>query len=286
MLSQVVLSFQLPFAIVPLVLFTSDAGRMGEFANALWLKILAWACAAVVLGLNIALIVMQMNEWAETTTTNGHSAWWVYGTLGPVTVALLGFLGWITLYPLLVKREEAQLPTPALELGKVSYQHIGVAVEFSAMDAAVLERAAALARSDRAQLILIHVVEGPVAAFYGAETDDKESRSDRRQMTESDRASPAAKGLNVQECSATATRLEELVRIASEKQLDLLVMGTHGHRLLADLALGQTVAPLLHQLAIPILVVPNVARDSSTAIRKVSGIDSGLRRPAGPLPQF
>ena len=183
-LSQVVLSFQLPFAIVPLVLFTSDGGRIIEFSNSLWLKNLAWACAAVVLGLNIALIVMQMNEWAETTTTNGHSAWWVYGTLGPVTVALLGFLGWITLYPLLVKREEAQLPAPAPELGKVSYQRIGVAVEFSAMDTAVLERAAALARSDHAQLILIHVVEGPVAAFYGAETDDKESRSDRRQMTD------------------------------------------------------------------------------------------------------
>ena len=46
-------------------------------------------------------------------------------------------------------------------------------------------------------------------------------------------------------------------------------MGTHGHRLLADLALGQTVAPVLHRLAIPILVVPNTARDSSMAIRKV-----------------
>jgi nucleotide-binding universal stress UspA family protein len=46
-------------------------------------------------------------------------------------------------------------------------------------------------------------------------------------------------------------------------------MGTHGHRLLADLALGQTVAPLLHQLAIPVLVVPNAARESSTDIRKI-----------------
>ena len=59
----------------------------------------------------------------------------------------------------------------------------------------------------------------------------------------------------------------ELARIAADKQLDLLVMGTHGHRLLADLALGQTVAPLLHELAIPILVVPSAARSSSTALR-------------------
>ena len=54
-LSQVVLSFQLPFAIVPLVLFTSDVRRMGTFVSASWLKILAWICAIVVLGLNIAV---------------------------------------------------------------------------------------------------------------------------------------------------------------------------------------------------------------------------------------
>ncbi len=49
---------------------------------------------------------------------------------------------------------------------------------------------------------------------------------------------------------------DELVRIARERKLDFLVLGTHGHRFFADLALGQTVSPVLHRLQIPILVVP------------------------------
>lgn len=55
-LSQVVLSLQLPFAVVPLVSFTSDRKQMGALANALWLKIAAWVIAATVIGLNATLL--------------------------------------------------------------------------------------------------------------------------------------------------------------------------------------------------------------------------------------
>jgi manganese transport protein len=255
-LSQVVLSFQLPFAIVPLVLFTSDARRMGAFVNRPWLKVLAWTCGGVVLGLNVALIVMSGQEWAEKVATAGYSEWWVYGTLGPVTLGLLGFLGWITLYPLALRHEEARPPMTAPSLGHVRYERIGVAVEFSDRDVSVLERAAALAHADKASLILIHVVEGAGASYYGAATDDQESRSDRRQMADLVEHL-RREGLNVQGVLGYGNPVEELARVAADKRLDLLVMGTHGHRFLADLALGQTVAPLLHQLAIPILVVPS-----------------------------
>lgn len=54
--SQVVLSLALPFAVIPLVLFTSDKKKMGEFANKLPVKILAWVCTAVIVLLNIFLI--------------------------------------------------------------------------------------------------------------------------------------------------------------------------------------------------------------------------------------
>src|SRR5207237_4162352 len=64
-LSQVILSFQLPFAIVPLVQFTGDRRRMGEFASGAVLKALAWACVAAVVALNVVLIYLQTEEWAE-----------------------------------------------------------------------------------------------------------------------------------------------------------------------------------------------------------------------------
>ncbi|MEJ7576664.1 MAG: Nramp family divalent metal transporter [Pyrinomonadaceae bacterium] len=55
--SQVVLSMQLSFAVFPLVMFTSDKTKMGEFVNPLWRKILAWAVAVVIASLNVWLLV-------------------------------------------------------------------------------------------------------------------------------------------------------------------------------------------------------------------------------------
>ena len=55
--SQVVLSLQLPFAVIPLVLFTSDKAKMGALASPLWLKAAAWACAVLIVGLNTKLLL-------------------------------------------------------------------------------------------------------------------------------------------------------------------------------------------------------------------------------------
>jgi len=250
--SQVVLSFQLPFAIVPLVQATSDVQRMGSFASRGWLKSLAWICAGVVVALNGVLIYLQMNEWAG----QAGNANWVYGTIGPLAVLMAAFLGWITLYPFFARREELPRPPLAPELPAVAFGRIGVAVELEGTDDAVLAQAAALARAHGAVLVALHVVEGTAAALLGAEADDQESRSDRRRMRElvehlrSD-------GLEARGVLGYGNPPDELSRIARQEHLDLLVMGTHGHRFLADLALGQTVSPLLHRLRIPILVVPN-----------------------------
>ncbi|ANY70305.1 divalent metal cation transporter [Paenibacillus sp. BIHB 4019] len=55
--SQVVLSLQLPFAIIPLVLFTSSRTKMGVFANKPWVKVLAWLCVGVITALNLFLVL-------------------------------------------------------------------------------------------------------------------------------------------------------------------------------------------------------------------------------------
>ncbi len=62
-LSQVILSLQLSFAVVPLVQFTSEKGKMGEFANRPWLRHLAWTIAVVIIALNAWLLVLAGTEW-------------------------------------------------------------------------------------------------------------------------------------------------------------------------------------------------------------------------------
>jgi len=61
--SQVVLSLQLSFAVFPLVMFTSDRAKMGEFANPMWLKALAYMVAVVIAALNAWLLVQTVRGW-------------------------------------------------------------------------------------------------------------------------------------------------------------------------------------------------------------------------------
>jgi manganese transport protein len=63
--SQVILSLQLSFAVVPLVMFTSDRHLMGEFVNPRWLKCLAWITAAVIAILNAYFLVMMFRDWVK-----------------------------------------------------------------------------------------------------------------------------------------------------------------------------------------------------------------------------
>jgi len=62
-LSQVILSLQLSFAVIPLVIFTSDRRKMGTFVSPRWLQALAWACAALIALLNLKLLADQFLGW-------------------------------------------------------------------------------------------------------------------------------------------------------------------------------------------------------------------------------
>src|SRR5438876_7618600 len=61
--SQVILSMQLSFAVIPLVLFTSSRAKMGQFVNPLWVKILAWLTAGIIVLLNVKYLFDRLLEW-------------------------------------------------------------------------------------------------------------------------------------------------------------------------------------------------------------------------------
>jgi manganese transport protein len=63
-LSQVILSLQLPFAVFPLVAFTSDRAKMGAFVSPAWVKLLAWI---------VALVIAALNAWLLFQTFTGGS---------------------------------------------------------------------------------------------------------------------------------------------------------------------------------------------------------------------
>src|ERR1700712_1427047 len=84
-LSQVVLSLQLGFAVIPLIHFTSNRKRMGKFAISLKTKLLAWASAIIIVGLNAKLVWQQLGDWIVAYPS---AAIWIYIFVTPVVIGV------------------------------------------------------------------------------------------------------------------------------------------------------------------------------------------------------
>src|SRR5215510_143669 len=95
-LSQVVLSLQLPFAIIPLIHSVSDKRRMGAFSIGRRIQALAWLVAGVILALNIKLVLDQIATWVSNA---GANAWKAQITTIPVTVYMGLLLLYVTFHP-------------------------------------------------------------------------------------------------------------------------------------------------------------------------------------------
>ncbi|MEK6755379.1 MAG: Nramp family divalent metal transporter, partial [Bacteroidota bacterium] len=143
-LSQVVLSLQLPFAVIPLIRFTSDKSLMGSFANRWWVKILAWVAAAVIIGLNTSLLVNQISEWIQGA---GSSAIWLWITIVPFAICCGLLLVYISLpKSWLFWKKPAPVMPERIELVPQSYSKIGVAIDYGMLTAKVLSHAQMLAK--------------------------------------------------------------------------------------------------------------------------------------------
>ena len=105
-LSQVILSLQLSFAVIPLIHFTSNRLNMGEFATPWWGKILAWLTASIIVALNGKLVFDQIGEWVALAADSGAmvgplpASWAVGASLYGLAAAVLALLAWVTLKPL------------------------------------------------------------------------------------------------------------------------------------------------------------------------------------------
>src|SRR6202012_3127487 len=74
-LSQVVLSLQLGFAVIPLIHFVSDRKKMGEFTIGFWVKLFAWGSAILIIGLNVQLVIQQLQDWMNGSP---DTRFWIY----------------------------------------------------------------------------------------------------------------------------------------------------------------------------------------------------------------
>jgi manganese transport protein len=258
-LSQVVLSMQLPFAVIPLLHFTSDRQRMGTFANPGWVRALGWVAAAIIVTLNLRLAVQTVAGWLAAA-----GAWrWVVQVLVVVFgAALAGLLVWVTFEPWLPARlrqlgRAAAPPLPVeLEPRTPSYRTILVPLDHTEMDREVVSLAAGLAREHGGRLYLFHVEEDVTSQVYGELSETAEVEAGRQYLEEIAQAL-REQGVDAQAvlCHSRDPR-REIVRFARQTRPDLVVMGAHGHKWFQDLVFGDTIDAVRHALGVPVLIVP------------------------------
>jgi len=185
-LSQVILSLQLPFAVIPLIHFTSDRRRMGSFANTPWVKTVAWAIAAVIVGLNLRLAWVTVMEWLDAA---GPYRPLLMVTVVPVLIGLLLLLLWITFQPWIPRlhRRPEEVPAPALAAGEVEppvYRSILVPLDHSERDRAAIAHAVAMAKQHDAKVYLMHVEEDVTSQVYGSMASTAEVEAGERYLDE------------------------------------------------------------------------------------------------------
>ncbi|HEY6393238.1 MAG TPA: divalent metal cation transporter, partial [Bryobacteraceae bacterium] len=259
LLSQVILNMQLPFAVIPLIQFTNSRHRMGNFANRLWVQILAWSAAVLILVLDIWLVVLSIGEWLKDA---GPNRGWLELLLMPVGIALLLLLMWIIFQPVLPawlrKFGRAPLDLPkavAANLPSPLYQKILVPLDHTERDREAIAHATAMAKQHHATLYLLHVEEGVTSQVYGplASTAEVEAGGEYlRGIADELRKQQVAVEMVVRHARNPTNAI---VRYAQELQPDLVVMGAHGHKGLKDIIFGTTINAVRHKLKAPLLVV-------------------------------
>jgi manganese transport protein len=253
-LSQVVLSVQLGFAVIPLIHFVSDRRTMGQFTASPLIRFLAWLVAILLLYLNVKLVVEELAPWLAQPGN-----WGIKALILAAAAAAIGLLVYITLHPFFTRAAGKAIPLVHPQPDALQdwtppvFRHIAIALDFSAHDQKLLAYAVGQGGKG-ARYLLIHVVESASAHMLGRESDDLETRKDLERLDQY-RHALEEKGFTSYTALGHRHRSREIARIVNQQKADMLVIGSHGHTGLKDFIYGETVNAVRHEVKVPVLVV-------------------------------
>jgi manganese transport protein len=253
--SQVILSLQLGFAVIPLIHFVSDKEKMGEFVISKLVKSLAWLCALVIVVLNLKMVGNELHHWI---LENGWGDIKVILCLLFVVISI-AILIYISIAPLLSNKIDRTVNLPHKKDLVIddniimNPQRVALALDFTDADLNVIPQALRQGGKN-ATYYLIHISETANAQLLGKEAGDYETEVDQENLAKY-KSQMEAWGYSCEIKMGYGRPRKEISRIAIECNVDLLVMGAHGHKGIKDLIFGSTIDAVRHNLTIPILVV-------------------------------
>ena len=211
---------QLGFAVWPLMRFTDEKAKMGEFANRLWIKILGWTTAAIIIVLNVKLLF--------DTFMPGRSA------AKPSTA-----------FSACRRRVTRNVSTHSHSTGKSRNRRDH-------------SRSHQAARALTGASLLLHA-RGRWLGGAQLSSNSNWPRARRCAKTALiwKRASGELRGegFTVDLSSRWASRRDEIIKLAKERKVDLIAMSTHGHRFISDLLYGSTADKVRHLVDVPVLLL-------------------------------
>ena len=255
--SQVILSLQLPFAVIPLIQFTSDRKRMGEFASPRWVAVLAWIVAAIIIALNGKLIFDLLSDWVALPPPASTLAWSLASAGGGGVPPPAGLDHGAALHPGPPGGE-----TAGSAGGLGGPQRAG-----GAGGPAGRPRPGPIPERQGGALLRARAGPGPGdGAGPGARGGGNRRAGLRKgRGGPGDPGGPGLPGSPVRRPERPRDQGRSilgfgvpstaLVEIAKENQLDLLVLGGHGHRLFGDMMKGQTISSVRHAVTIPVVTI-------------------------------
>jgi manganese transport protein len=153
-------------------------------------------------------------------------------------------------------REKKQLPHGPAEFitaGSIQYQHIGIAIDFSGNDQRIIQNALMVGGRE-AKYTFIHIVESAAARYFGKNALDHETNLDKSNLAEYKQRLEELGYLSDARIGYGKPAVE-IAKVVGKQNIDLLVMGAHGHKGFKDLMFGTTVDAVRHRISIPVLVI-------------------------------
>jgi manganese transport protein len=134
------------------------------------------------------------------------------------------------------------------------YKTILMPLDGTATDRVIVEHVKLLASVLGSRVVLFHVATSAAAQWHGAEAGGEEVEKSRAYLDKIKSEFEAA-GVSAETELAYGEPVREIVKRIQEKGCDLVAMGTHGHRGVADLFLGSTASPVQHSVDVPVLLL-------------------------------
>ncbi|HKB85796.1 MAG TPA: Nramp family divalent metal transporter [Ignavibacteriaceae bacterium] len=261
-LSQVILSLQLPFALIPLLHFTNSKIKMKEFASRYLVRIVAWLSAVLIIILNFKLVY----DFLETNFyVPGITGFLTRYTMLPLLFFLIILLFWVSFEPYLKREKIKKVIGKKLTLFSFfenrrtvpsMYKKVGIALEGKPeRDKEIMQGALPLIRSLNPVIYLIHCVESATGRFIGDLVADKNA-VEMEEYLQGFAVELKKENIKTHTIIGGGEPENEIARISKKEELELLIVGSHGHKMLKDIIYGSTVDELRHKVRIPVLAIP------------------------------